>query len=292
MSPSLRERIERGDFILTGEVAPPKGADLTGTVERAVAMAAHVDAVNITDNQRAVMRMGNLAVAAALLRAGVEPVLQMTCRDRNRLALQSDLLAAHALGVRNVLALTGDPIRAGTQPDSKAVFDLSSAKLVETIVALNSGRDLAGRPINPPTALLPGAVVNPNLDKLSGQVGWLHKKIAAGARFIQTQAIYEVERWQRFAAAAGNIQVPVLAGVLVLKNAQMARFLNQEVPGVVVPETLIARLEAAKDQREEGMAIAVELALALRPYVRGIHLMSVGQERTLAEVAAELRRRL
>jgi len=286
------QKLAANRFVLTGEVAPPKGAGIDKTLARARNMATHTDAINVTDNQRAVMRMSSLATAGRLAADGLEPILQMTCRDRNRLGLQSDLLGAHALGIHNILALTGDPVTAGTQPDSKAVFDLSSAKLIEAATELAHGRDLAGNTIAPAPDLFLGAAVNPNAKRLTGQLKWLERKLAAGAAFIQTQAIYDHAALQRLNEALGTRPVPILAGVLLLRNARMARFLRDEVPGVEVPEALIARLEATQHPRQTGIDIAIELFEQLAPLADGVHLMSVGQERSLAEVAAELRRRV
>lgn len=282
------EKLQAGEFVITGEVAPPRGADLSKLLERAEAMAAWVDAINVTDNQRAQLRMANLAVAIRLAERGIEPILQVTCRDRNRLALQSELIAASACGIRNILALTGDPISLGKHAEAKAVYDLKSVELVALVHELNQGRDLSGDSFSPPTTLHVGVVTNPNPDRLLPQIRWLREKIKRGAQFVQTQAIFDVARFRRFREELGECPIPILAGVLLLKDAGMVRYLNEHLAGVYIPPDLERRMEGASDPRQEGIAIAVELASELAPLAQGIHLMSVGQERTLTEVARHL----
>lgn len=275
-------------FVITGEVAPPRGAGFGKLCERAQEMAKWVDAINITDNQRAQLRMANLAVAIRLVELGIEPILQVTCRDRNRLALQSDLLAASACGVKNILALTGDPITMGAHTTAKAVYDLNTVELIEAIHQLNQGRDLSGQEFFPPTSLQVGVVVNPNPQNLLPQIRWLRKKIAAGAQFVQTQAVFEVSRFLRFKEELGDCEVPILVGILLLKDAEMVRHLRVKLQGIYIPAEYEKRLESARDSREEGIAIATELATQLAPYCQGIHLMSAGLERTMIEVARSL----
>jgi 5,10-methylenetetrahydrofolate reductase len=281
-------KLRADEFVVTGEVAPPRGAGFGKLLERAKAMAKWVDAINITDNQRAQLRMANLAVAIRFVEEGIEPILQVTCRDRNRLALQSELIAASACGIRNILALTGDPLSQGSHAKAKAVFDLNTVELVSAVHSLNRGRDLSGEEFSPPTELHVGVVVNPNPDHILPQIRWLKKKIEAGAEFIQTQAIFEPTRFIRFLDALGGSPIPILAGVLIVKEADSIARLREVLPGVEIPEEIERRLSSASDPRMEGIAIAVELATALAPYCQGIHLMSAGLERTMIEVARSL----
>lgn len=282
-------KLTSGQFVLTGEVAPPKGADLGEVIAHAEAFSGVADAINVTDNQRAVMRMGNLAVAVHLVNHGLHPILQMTCRDRNSIGLQSSLLAAHALGVRSILALTGDPIKTGDHPEARSVFELSSVELLRTTASLNCGQNRAGLPIASASDLFVGAACDPGAKNMSGQLKWMEKKADAGARFFQTQAIYNPHILESFVRETESFGVPILAGVLLLKSARMARFLNEKVPGVTVPDALILRLEQATNPVEEGVAIGEELMHELAPFAKGLHVMSVGQELQVAETLRRYR---
>lgn len=274
---SLREHIDRGEFLITGEVAPPKGIDFHEMLEEAEHLRGRVLGINVTDLQSAVMRASSLAGCIKLKEAGHHPILQVVCRDRNRISLQSELLSAAAFGITDFLALTGDYITLGDDPDAKPVFDLDSVQLITAARTLEQGKDLAGNELQgPPPKFCVGCVVNPGLDPLELQIMKLRKKIAAGAEFVQTQAIYEPERFIRFREMAGDLGVPVMAGIVVLKSAGMARFMNQNVAGVHVPDDLIERMKNAQDKQQETIAITIELIQALRPYCDGIHLMPLG----------------
>lgn len=274
---SLREHIDRGEFLITGEVAPPKGVDFHEMLEEAEHLRGRVHGINVTDLQSAVMRASSLAGCLKLKEAGHHPILQVVCRDRNRISLQSELLSAAAFGITDFLALTGDYITLGDDPDAKPVFDLDSVQLITAARTLEQGRDLAGNELQgPPPKFCVGCVVNPGLDPLELQIMKLRKKISAGAEFVQTQAIYEPERFIRFREEAGDLGVPVMAGIVILKSAGMARFMNQNVAGVHVPDELIERMKNAQDKQQETIAITIELIQALRPYCDGIHLMPLG----------------
>lgn len=274
---SLREHIDRGEFLITGEVAPPKGTDFHEMLEEAEHLRGRVHGINVTDLQSAVMRASSLAGCIKLKEAGHHPILQVVCRDRNRISLQSELLSAAAFGITDFLALTGDYITLGDDPDAKPVFDLDSVQLITAARTLEQGKDLAGNELQgPPPKFCVGCVVNPGLDPLELQIMKLRKKIAAGAEFVQTQAIYEPERFIRFREMAGDLGVPVMAGIVILKSAGMARFMNQNVAGVHVPDELIERMKNAQDKQQETIAITIELIQALRPYCDGIHLMPLG----------------
>jgi methylenetetrahydrofolate reductase (NADPH) len=273
----LAQRLTAGDFVVTAEIAPPKGTNLQDALGKARAMTG-VTAINVTDNQGANMRMAPLAPAALLVRAGVEPILQMTCRDRNRLALQSDLLAAAAMGIENLLVLTGDHLRFGDHPRARAVFDLDSVQFLMAVDAMMAGQDLAGRSLTGTPRFFPGAAVNPEGDPLELVLQKFHKKVEAGARFFQTQAVFDLDKLERFMVEARPYGVPIIVGVLLLRSARMARFLNEHIPGVQVPPACIDRLEKAADPLEEGLAIARETVGQSRRFCQGVHLMTLGHE--------------
>ena len=282
----LREALVSGRFAITAEVTPPRGADPSRTLEAASLLAPLVDAVNITDGSRAVMRMSSLAMCRLLLDAGVEPVLQLTCRDRNRIALQAELLGAHALGIRNVLCLTGDPVRAGDQADAKAVNELESVRLLQLADRFNRAEDpVQGALPDGGTDLFLGTAADPQSGSWSGLVSRLRRKQAAGARFVQTQMVMDPEPLRRFVdELAAPLGLPVLAGVFLLKSAKNARFINRVVPGACIPEVLIERLDASADPAAEGIAIAAEQVVAYRDIAQGVHLMAIKAEERIPEI--------
>jgi len=246
-----------------------------------------VDAANVTDQQSSVMRLGSMAVCHILKDEGLEPVFQLTCRDRNRLALQSDLLSAHVLGIENVLALTGDLPELGDHPEAKPVYDLDSVQLLQVISQLNNGCDMAGNELKGKTALFPGAVVNPGADTGASyemQILKLERKIAAGARFIQTQAVYDAQTLAAFMERVAGYGVPVLAGIIPLKSAGMARFMNKNIAGVNVPEELIEKMAQAEDRVATGIDIAADLIRQFRGLCQGVHLMAIGWERKVPAI--------
>jgi methylenetetrahydrofolate reductase (NADPH) len=279
---SLQPLFEAGKFIITTEVGPPKGTDITELEEAAELLRGRVDAANVTDQQSSVMRLGSLPVCHMLKDKGLDPVFQITCRDRNRLALQSDLLNAWVLGVENVLSITGDLPALGDHPQAKPVYDLDSVQLLEVIGKLNGGHDMNGNELKGKPNLFPGAVVNPGANTeaaLELQIMKMEKKIKAGARFFQTQAIYEPELFARFMKRVEGFRVPVLAGIIPLKSVGMARFMNKNVAGVFVPDGLIERMGAAEDKVKTGIAIAAELIKELKDMCQGVHIMAIGWEK-------------
>ena len=282
----LEEALRSGDFVVTGEVGPPKGTDLQGCLQEAGVLRDRVNAINVTDLQSSVLRVGSLAVCARLAGMGVEPVFQLTCRDRNRLALQADLLGAWTLGIKNVLCLTGDHPVLGDHPEAKAVFDLDSVQLLKTIDGLNHGRDLAGHELEGAPDFFAGAVVNPGADPLEPQLIKMEKKIAAGARFFQTQAVFEPEKFARFMEKTRVYQTPVLAGIVILKSAAMARFMNQNVAGISVPEELIKELEATPKGRlkQKSVEIAARIIKELKGICQGAHIMPLGWTGLVPEI--------
>lgn len=287
---TLKEACESGEFILSVESPPPKGADTELFIARAKRLLGKVHAVNVTDNQAAIMRASSMAVSKLLLDLGHDPVYQITGRDRNRLGIQSDLLGAQLLGLRNVLSLTGDYVTVGDQKESKPVFDLESVQILQVVAGLNRGVDMVGRPIRGATDLFAGAVVTPESVPLEPLLVKFEKKVAAGARFFQTQAIFDAERFHHFMAYARPFNVKIIAGILLLRSAKMARYVTANLPGIKVPPHLIGRLETAEGRGgteaavEAGIEIAVETIGAIRPICDGVHLMAIGAEDKIPEI--------
>jgi len=283
----FRERLARGEFVITCEAAPPKGTDTHEALENVRRLAPWVHAFNVTDLQSSVVRMSSWALCALIKREGFEPILQVTCRDRNRLALQADLLGAWALGIENVLALTGDYPTLGDHPQAKPVFDLDSVQLIALIQALNSGKDLAGNELSGKADFFVGAVINPAADPLEPHLLRLRLKVELGARFVQTQAVFDPEAFVRFAQKVEPLGIPILAGIIPLKSAKMARFMNENIAGIRVPEELIREMEAAKtaeDRKKRSVEICVRIIREVRPYCQGIHIMPMGWEELVPEI--------
>ena len=278
------KELSTGGFVITAEICPPRGTDVRDFISKARLLKGKVVAANVTDNQRAVMRLSSLACAVLLLKEGVEPVFQMTCRDRNRIALQSDIMGAWALGVRNILALTGDHVSWGDHREAKAVYDLDSVQLVQTIQTLNSGRNLKDKEIKGGTDFFIGAAVTPEASPVEPEMLKFEKKVRAGARFFQTQAIFDMETFKRFFDRAQKFDVKVLGGVLLLKSAKMARFLNEKVPGVNVPQNIIEELEGTTDELQKGIEIASRQVGELKGFCHGAHIMAIGKEDVVPEI--------
>lgn len=283
---AFRAAIQSGNFLVTAEVAPPKGGNPAHMLEMAQLLKGRVHAVNITDGSRAVMRMASLASSVLLLQQGIEPICQVACRDRNVIGLQADLMGAHALGIRNVLALTGDPVKAGDHPQAKAVFELESVRLLQLIRKLNAGLDFNDKPLpDGATDLLVGAAVDPQSGSWSGLQRRFERKLAGGAQFFQSQLISDFDRLEKFMdQIAAGCNKPVLAGIFLLKSAKNARFINKNVPGVHIPDHLIDRLEAATDPLHEGMVIAAEQVRAARELCQGVHMMAVRREDLIPKI--------
>lgn len=281
----LTELFDRDEFVVTGEVGPPKGASADEVLEGAHIMKDYVAAVNITDNQSAVMRLGSLAVARLLIEAGIEPVYQMTCRDRNRIMLQSDLLSAEALGVDNVLIITGDHMALGDHPEAKPVFDLDSVNLLAAARGLNEGHDMAGIELEKPTDLCLGAVVAPDSYNVDLQLLKMEKKIQAGAQFFQTQAVYEPETFSKFMDKAGEFGAPVMAGIVPVKSAGMAKFMNANVAGVNVPDWIIERMaDTPKEERKQvATEITADFIRDVKDLCQGAHIMPQGWDDMIPE---------
>ena len=282
----LEEKLTRGEFVVTAEIAPPKGIDVTAALGKARQLQ-NVDAINVTDNQGACMRMSPLAMARLLVEQGYEPILQLTCRDRNRLALQSDLLGAAALGIENLLLLTGDHPKFGDHAASRPVFDLDSVQLLKATRDLTQGVDMAGKQLSAMPNFFFGAAVAPAARPQQLVLKKFAKKISCGAGFFQTQAVFQNQQLMEFMAAARSSQVPIILGVLLLKSGKMADFLNRNIPGVQVPQDLIQRLEKASDPLREGVQIAREMVGWARQLCQGVHLMTFGHEDLIPQILAE-----
>jgi 5,10-methylenetetrahydrofolate reductase len=283
----LTELFTDSRFVITSEAGPPKGVDTTKMLEEVDLLQGKVDAFNVTDQQSSVMRLGSLAVSLLLKQRGAEPVFQLTCRDRNRIALQSDLLSAYVLGIENILCLTGDYVSLGDHPDAKPVFDLDSVSLIETARALCEGHDLAGKELQGKPDFCIGAVVSPGAQPLEPQIIKMENKMRAGAQFFQTQAIYDLDQFAEFMRRIDHLDVPVLGGIIVLKSAGMARFMNRNVAGVHVPEHLISRMEKAEDKVAASINIAAELVKGMKELCHGVHIMALGWEKWVPDVLDE-----
>ncbi len=280
MTQRLRQAIQAKEFLVTAEVAPPKGGNPSHMIAMAQLLKERVHAVNVTDGSRAVLRMSSLASCLLLQQNGIEPVCQFTCRDRNRIGLQADLLGAHALGLRNILALTGDPVKAGDQKDARAVFELESVRLLRLIRKLNHGFDWGDQPLTDgATDLLVGAAVDPQLPNFSSLQKRFERKVESGAQFFQSQMITDFDRLETFMEkVARPCDRPILAGIFLLKSAKNAQFINKYVPGVNIPDHIIDRLAKAADPLQEGVAIAAEQVRQAKDLCQGVHLMAIKRE--------------
>lgn len=281
----FKEKIQSGKFLLTSEIGPPKGIETKTILEDAELIRARVDAINVTDLQSSVMRLGSLAVSSLLKQKGFEPIFQITCRDRNRLALQSDLLSAAALLIENVLILTGDHTTLGDHPEAKPVFDLDSVQLLQVARKLETGFDMKANKLEgtPPKFCL-GAVVNPGADPIEPQIIKMEKKIEAGAEFFQTQAVYDIKIFENFLSKIKHLKTTILAGIVLLKSAGMARYMNKNVAGVFVPDNLIKEMEETKDKTATSVDIASRLIKELKPMCQGIHIMPIGWDKVVPKV--------
>ena len=283
----LIECFEQGKFVITCEVGPSKGIETESLMKELEPLRSRIDAFNVTDLQSSVLRVGSLATCRLLKDRNLEPIMQLTCRDRNRLGLQSDVLSAAVLGIENLLCLTGDHPKLGDHPAAMPVFDLDSVQLLLAIKGLMGGKDMAGIELEgrPPEFCL-GAAVNPGADPLEPQIMKMEKKVAAGAEFFQTQAVYEVDKFANFCKKVKHLKVPVMAGIVFLKSPAMARFMNANVAGIYVPDEIINELAGVgKEKRvEKSLEISARLIRELKGLCQGIHIMSLGWERHISTV--------
>ena len=283
----LIERFKQGKCVLTCEAGPPKGIEIAQLIAELEPLRTKIDAFNVTDLQSSVLRVGSLAVCRILREKNLEPIMQLTCRDRNRLALQSDVLSAAVLGIENLLCLTGDHPTLGDHPQAMPVFDLDSVQLLLAVKDLINGKDMAGNDLQgrPPEFCL-GAAVNPGADPLQPQIMKMEKKIRAGAEFFQTQAVYELDKFANFMEQIKHFKVPVMAGLVLLKSPAMAKFMNANVAGIHVPDEIIDELASAPKEKRvhKSLEISARLIRELKSLCQGIHIMSLGWERHIPTV--------
>lgn len=276
---TLKEKIESNHFIICGEIGQPQSCDGNVIRKKSRHFKGNVDAVNITDNPSAVVKLSSMASAKILIEEDIEPIMQMTCRDRNRLAIQSDLLGAAALGIKNILCLTGDYQKFGDHPEAKGVFDLDSVQLIATVANLNKGFLLSGMEMKKSTEFLIGAAANPFAKPFEMRLIRLYKKIEAGAKFIQTQPVFDLDLFARWLEEAVKMRLhekcAILAGIMPVKSAKVLEYMQKEVPGVKINEEYIRRMKAAEDPKEEGVKIVIEKINTIKQLkgIRGIHLM-------------------
>lgn len=290
----FEKNLKDGKFAVTCEIGPPKGAGVEEIKEAAEYLKDAADGINVTDLQSSVMRLGSLTTCHLLKEWGLDPIFQVTCRDRNRLALQSDLLSAYVLGIRNVLALTGDYTTIGDHPQAEPVFDIDSVQLLWVIKNLEEGKDLAGKELTKKPSFFKGAVVNPGADTEASyelQIIKMKKKIDQGAQFFQTQAIFDAEVFKRFMERVHkeNIDVPILAGIILLKSEKMANYMNKFIPGVFVPEPLVKKMEGTGDKVSMCIEIASRLIEEVKPYCAGVHIQALGWEKYIPAVVKNLK---
>lgn len=280
----LADALESGKFVVTSELNPPKGTDLQPLFDKADMLKGRVDAFNITDSHAAKMCICPLAVSHLLLDRGVEPIMQMTSRDRNRIALQGDLLGAAALGISNVLFMGGDPPKNGDHPEAKPVFDVLSAGLLRAARSLEKGKDMEGNAVRGSPKFCLGAVVNPGANDLDAEIQRLEEKIDAGAEFFQSQAVYEPDQFERFADRVAKYNVAILAGVIPLKSIKMAEYMNSNVPGIHVPEYVMQQIADAEDSEAKSIEISARIIQELKPMCQGVHIMAIGWEARIPEL--------
>ena len=288
MAPSFREVLKSDRFVITSEIGPPKGTNIEKMLHHIDLLKHKVDALNVTDHQSSVMRFPSIGGCLAIKEQGGEPILQMTCRDRNRLALQAELLFAYTRDIKNVLCLTGDAVVVGDHKAAKGVFDLDSAQLLRTIRQMESGKDLGENELDGAVEFCAGAIVTPEANPVEPQLIKFEKKIEAGAEFFQTQAIYDLDKFAKFMEYARQFPVKILAGIILLVSARMAKYMNENVPGVSVPQNLIDELAAAPkgEAINKGIEIAGRMIATLEKesICHGVHVMAIGREEVVPDI--------
>jgi len=290
MAQSFRETLKSGKFVVTSEIGPPKGTNIEKMCHHIEILKDKVDAINVTDHQSSVMRFPSIGGCLEIKERGGEPILQMTCRDRNQLALQADLLLAYVRGIRNVLCLTGDAVPVGDHKQAKGVFELDSVQLIRTIKQMEAGTDLGGNKLDGEIKFCIGAIVTPEAKPIEPQLIKFEKKVEAGAEFIQTQAIYDLDNFKKFMGYARQFQVKILAGIVLLVSARMAKFMNDNVPGIFVPQNLIDEL--ASVPKEGALKKGIEIAGRMIAQIKtdsicdGVHIMAIGKEEVVPDILA------
>ena len=290
MATRFKQALESGKFVVTSEIGPPKGTNLENMYHHIDLLKDKVDGMNVTDHQSSVMRFPSIGGCLAIKERGGEPILQMTCRDRNRLALQAELLLAYTRGIGNVLCLTGDAVPVGDHKEAKGVFDLDSLQLLMTIRELESGKDLGGNELDGAVEFCAGAIVTPEANPIEPQLVKFEKKIEAGAEFFQTQAIYDLDNFTKFMQHARQFPVKVLAGIVLLTSARMAKYMTENVPGIFVPQNLVDELAAAPkgEALNKGIEIASRMIAILKKdfICDGVHVMAIGREEVVPDILA------
>ena len=286
---TLTELVQAGKFVVTAELSPTKGVDLSRSYKHLDSLKGKVDLINVTDQQGGVMRVGSLAVSHLLKERSFEPIFQLTCRDRNRLALQSDLLSASLLGIRHILCLTGDHPTRGDHPDAKPVYDLDSVSLLMSATNLQNGFDLSGKPLESKPVFCLGATAAPGMIPMEPQLIKAEAKVRAGAQFFQTQAVFDMEVFHKFMERMKKIGVPVLAGVLLLTSARMAHYINKNIAGLIVPDSIVSEMEKSGNAQQTGIDIAVRIIQEVRGLCQGVHIMTGGREDLLPAVIEKVK---
>lgn len=285
---TFREALKNKGFVVTAELSPPKGVDLDAVLKKADLLKGKVDGVNATDNQVAVLHLSSVAFCALLKQKGLDPILQMNCRDRNALAMQADLLGAYALGIRNVLAISGDYPKKSLYHVVKPVFDIDSVQLIKLINDMNKGIDFAGEKLVGAPSFTVGGVVNPGADPIEGQIVKLKKKIDAGAEFIQTQIVYDIDGFKKFREMIKDMKIKMLVGILPVRSMKMAQTI-QNIPGVHLPKKLLDRISGAGDPVKEGIEISAEIINGLKGYINGVHFMTLNNVESIPEILAKIK---
>ncbi len=290
MAKPFKEVLNSGKFIITSEIGPPKGTNLENTIHHIDLLKDRVDALNATDNQSSVMRYPSLGLCLLIRERGGEPILQMTCRDRNRMALESDLLFAYSRDIRTVLCLTGDSMVVGDHKGAKQVFDIESVQLLRTIRIMESGKDLGGNDLDGAFEFCAGAIVTPEAQPVEPQLLKFKKKVAAGAEFFQTQAVYDLDNFRKFMEYAHQLNAKILAGIVLLTSARMAKFMTANVPGIFVPQNLIDEMAGAEKGKalQTGIEIAGRMIRTIKEesICDGVHIMAIGREELVPDILA------
>jgi len=285
----LSTNLQSGKFTVTCELNPPKGVNLEKLFKKADMLNERVVAINITDSAGSNMTMAPIALSHLLNHRGIEPILQITGRDRNRIAIQADLIAASTLGITNVLTMSGDPPKHGDHPEAKPVFDLNSTQILDAMKAMEAGKDLGGNDLESNPEFFRGAVVNPGAKDLETEFIKMEEKVASGAQFFQTQAIFEPDALGKFMETAKNFNVPILAGIIVLKSTKMANYLNSYLPGISIPENIIKSLDLNDRDaiKKESVSITANIIKEIREMCDGIHIMAIGWENMIPSILDE-----
>ncbi len=280
----LQNDIQDKNFVVTSELNPPKGTDLSLLFNKAELLKNSITAFNITDNHTSKMSMSPIAVANLLKEQGIEPIVQLACRDKNRTALQSDILGISALGIKNILCMTGDHSNIGDDPDAKAVFDLNGISLLKAVSSLNRGKDLANNELKGTPNIFSGAVANPGSSNVNKEIDRMKEKIEAGAKFFQTQPVYDIRKFELFFNQTSDLNIPIIAGHIMLKSADMADRFNKNIPGVSIPENVIKELSVTHDRKNKSSKIAINLINELKNMCQGVHLMALGWESLIPNI--------